>query len=178
MPARVLLLDPPHRIFGALRMWTPSPGLMALAAYLEEKGIAVDILDSTTFDLPWTDLKVCLNKGQYDIVGVTCSAATFHFDALNAVRFVRKVLPRSIIVGGGGHFAINAEGILTDLPELDYLVIGEGEETFLELIQWLEKSWHSRSCPVPGLMYRKKGKIKVTPSRPLIEDLDMLPFPA
>ena len=178
MPAKVLLLDPPHRIFGALRMWTPAPGLMALAAYLEDKGVAVDILDATTLDRPWTDLRAYLNKRQYDIVGVTCSAATFHFDALRAVRFVRKVLPRSIIVGGGGHFALNAEGILTDLPELDYLVIGEGEETFLELIQWLERNDPLDSCPVAGLMYRKGGKTHATPPRALINDLDSLPFPA
>ena len=178
MPARVLLLDPPHRIFGGLRMWTPAPGLMALAAFLEDQGIAVDVLDATTLDRPWTDLKARLKTRPYDIVGVTCSAATFHLDALRAVRFVRKVLPRSVIVGGGGHFSLNAEKILVDTPELDYLVIGEGEETFLELIQWLGQDGHSRSCPVAGLMYRKEGKIQATPSRPLMEDLDALPFPA
>ncbi|MCP4667170.1 MAG: radical SAM protein, partial [Deltaproteobacteria bacterium] len=95
-----------------------------------------------------------------------------------ALRLARKTLPQAIMVGGGGHFSLNADMILADAPELDYLVMGEGEETFLELIQWLDHNGRSRSCPVAGLMYRKNGKIRATPSRPLMEDLDALPFPA
>jgi len=178
MAVKVLLLDPPHRVHGALRMWTPSPGLMALAAYLEARGQAVDLLDATTLDRPWTGLTDRLNEGRYDIVGVTCSEATFHFDAVYALRLARKTLPRAIIVGGGGHFALNADRMLIELPELDYIVLGEGEETFLELIRWLEANDRAEPCHVAGLMYRRENQTQITADRPFISDLDALPIPA
>ena len=178
MPAKILLLDPPHKIFGALRMWMPSPGLMALAAYLESKGQTVDLLDATTFDHPWTDLKNRLKQGGYDMVGVTCSAATFHNDAISAIRLVRKTLPDAVILAGGGHLALNAERILEAVPELDYIAMGEGEETFLELIRWLEDKDKVTPCDVPGLAFQHDNKLHTTPPRPLIPDLDALPMPA
>ena len=178
MAAKILLLDPPHKIFGALRMWMPSPALMALAAYLESHGRMVDVIDATTHDRPWTDLEVRLEEGCYEIVGVTCSAATFHFDAIYAVRLVRKTLPHAIILLGGGHVTINAEWILNELPELDYIVLGEGEETFLQLIKWIEAGHPAEPSDIAGLMYRKESNIHITSHRALISDLDTLPIPA
>jgi len=177
MPVKILLLDPPHKIFGALRMWMPSPGLMALAAYLESNGQTVELLDATTFDRPWTDLEKRLKEGAYDLVGITCSAATFHNDALAAVRLVRRSLAGATILAGGGHFSLNAEQILTEVPELDYIVMGEGEKTFLELIKWLEINDKKVPCNVPGLMCRHDNQPHSTPPRPLIPDLDTLPMP-
>jgi len=177
MPVKILLLDPPHKIFGALRMWMPSPGLMALAAYLESNGQTVDLFDATTFDRPWTDLKNLLTQGGYNIVGVTCSAATFHNDAVSAIHLVRKILPNAVILAGGGHLSLNADHILKSVPELDYIAAGEGEETFLELVRWLEGHEKNQPCDVPGLIYLRNGNHYLTPSRPLISDLDALPMP-
>jgi hypothetical protein len=53
---KVLLIDPPHQIFAGLRMWTPSFGLLQLAAYLEREGIEVQIIDGTVLQNPWKDL--------------------------------------------------------------------------------------------------------------------------
>jgi len=178
MAVKIVLLDPPHKIFGALRMWTPSPGLMALAAFLETNGYDICLIDATTLNSPWSDLRARLEHGQYDIVGVSCPAATFQDDVIKAIRLVRKILPNVTIVGGGGHFTLNAEFILKSLPELNYMVLGEGEETFLELIQWIENNDLSERCPVPGLMYLDVNQVKTTPQRPFISDLDDLPFPA
>ena len=177
MSAKILLLDPPHKIHGAIRMWTPSPGLMAIAAYLESNGRSVDLLDATTFDRPWTDLATRLKEGGYDIVGITCPAATFHFDAIHAVRLARMTLPDSVIIGGGGHFTLHSESLLIDLPELDYIVIGEGEKSFLELIKWLDAGGSSQPCDIPGIMYREDHRTMATPPRPFIPDLDELPIP-
>lgn len=179
MAADILLLDPPHRVFGALRLWMPSPGLMALAAYLEEKGIAVDLVDATTLARPWTELEILLKNKRYDMVGVTCAAATFHQDAITAVRLVRRSLPNALIIGGGGHFTLNAEKILADVPELDVMVLGEAEETLTELVRWAA-SGRRPDTPraVAGLAYRGNGDIRFSTPRPFIADLDSLPFPA
>ena len=97
---KILLLDPPHKIFAALRMWMPSPGLMTLGAYLEAKGFEVEVLDATTLQRPWTELTARLKQGNYDVVGATCQAATFHNDAVHAVRLGRQTLPAALLVGG------------------------------------------------------------------------------
>jgi anaerobic magnesium-protoporphyrin IX monomethyl ester cyclase len=175
---KILLVDPPHRIFGALRMWMPSPGLMALAAYLEAEGRECAVLDATALARPWTELASRLREGGHDIVGVTCQAATFHRDAVHAVRLVRQALPGAVIVGGGGHFTLNIDWMFEELPELDYVVLGEGEETFSQLVDWLAESGGAGRCPVPGLVWRNGGETVVNPPRPQIDDLDRLPMPA
>lgn len=178
MAADLLLIDPPHKVFGALRLWMPSPGLMALAAYLEQKGVEVDLVDATTLARPWTELAVRLKQNRYKIVGVTCAAATFHQDAIHAVRLARQTLPEALIVGGGGHFTLNAGTILSDVPELDVMALGEAEESLLELVQWAKSGRSGRPDAVSGLAYRNAQGIHFTSPRPLIADLDALPFPA
>jgi anaerobic magnesium-protoporphyrin IX monomethyl ester cyclase len=178
MPLKILLLDPPHKVFGALRMWMPSPGLMSLAAFIEANGFNLDLVDATILDQPWTDLENILKHENYDIVGVTCSAATFHFDAIHAVRLVRNVLPGALIIGGGGHLTINAKRILTENPEIDCITLGEGENTFLEILQLAQANRLDTIETIKGLAFRKENTFQSSPNRELIADLDTLPFPA
>ena len=178
MHQKILLLDPPHKIFGALRMWMPSPGLMSLAAYIETNGFDVDLVDATLLDQPWKDLENILKREQYDIVGITCSAATFHMDAIHTARLVRYTLPEALIIGGGGHFTINAQHILSENPEIDCIVLGEGENTFLDIIRLAETNQLNTFENIEGLAYRKADTYQFSPPRSLIADLDMLPFPA
>lgn len=172
---KILLLDPPHQIFAALRMWMPSPGLMALGAYLAQEGYAIEVLDSTTLKQPWTELENRLRQGNYDVVGITCQAATFHKDAIHAVRLVRRTLPEATIIGGGGHFTLNHEVMFNQAPEVDFIVMGEGERTFVELLENLPGC--KEGCAIAGVAYKKDGEIICNASRPLIADLDSLPMP-
>jgi anaerobic magnesium-protoporphyrin IX monomethyl ester cyclase len=172
---KILLLDPPHQIFAALRMWMPSPGLMALGSYLEREGFDVDVIDSTTLTQPWSDLEQKLKATNYDVVGVTCQAATFHKDAIHAVRQVRRCLPDTIIIGGGGHFTLNYEVMFSQAPEVDFIVLGEGELTFTELLNNIPEK--NTDCNIKGIADKKNGEIKFTDARPQIADLDTLPMP-
>ena len=76
----------------------------------------------------------------------------------------------------GGHFpTIEPEAILELIPGLDTVIRHEGEETMLELFKHLHepRSWSE----IGGIAYRRHGKIEVTAPRPLITNLDSLPFP-
>src|SRR6516165_1931490 len=76
----------------------------------------------------------------------------------------------------GGHFpSLSYEKTLKLVPELDSVVRFEGEETLLELVDFLstDKDWHE----LEGIAYRLAGSTVATPMRHLIDDLDSLPYP-
>lgn len=76
----------------------------------------------------------------------------------------------------GGHFpTIEYSKTLELIPELDTVVRHEGELTILELYNSLDNPDHWQN--IKGIAFRKKGKVKVTAPRPLISNLDSLPFP-
>jgi radical SAM superfamily enzyme YgiQ (UPF0313 family) len=76
----------------------------------------------------------------------------------------------------GGHYpTLRSEQVLRAVPELDCVVRGEGEQTLLELMQCLEEGGDWRS--LAGLAFRQDGRPVVTPARPLVADLDALPWP-
>lgn len=174
---RIFLVDPPHKLFPGLRMWTPSFGLLNIAAYLEQKGFSVEILDCTTFPDPWGELARRISGAKPQIIGVTCSATCLSPEALQAIRIAKRLSPRSVIVAGGTHFSLLAQEILAEVEELDYIVIGEGEVTFFELASHL-RDGGGQIEGIPGLAYRRDGEIVLSGQRGLIQDLDSLPMPA
>ena len=141
---KVLLIDPPHRLFPGLRMWTPSFGLLQLAAYLEREGVEVRIVDATTLSNPRKDLTESISTSKADVIGVTCSATCLSPEAIQAIHLCRKLLPDSMIVAGGSHFTLMAEPILQALKELDYIILGEGEIAFSQFLQDLSRGGRGR----------------------------------
>jgi anaerobic magnesium-protoporphyrin IX monomethyl ester cyclase len=178
MAADLLLIDPPHRIFGALRLWMPSPGLMALAAWLERAGKKVDLVDATVLERPWSDLAHRLTRDRYRVVGVTCPAATFHHDLVHTLRLVRRTLPDVFLVAGGGHASLNARLLLEQVPELDAVIVGEGEQTLLELLESCPEEGAAGVPAIDGLALRRGEAVQMPAQRALLKDLDDLPFPA
>ena len=84
----------------------------------------------------------------------------------------------SVIIGGGGWSTYNPHEILELVPELDLLVLGEGEETFSELYDEIDKGSKDFEN-INGLYLRQNnGDFKFTPPRALISDLDTIPYPA
>jgi anaerobic magnesium-protoporphyrin IX monomethyl ester cyclase len=173
---KVLLIDPPHKLFPGLRMWTPSFGLLQLAAYLEKDGIEVQIIDATTLTTPWKDLAISISTSKADVIGITCSATCLSPEAIQTVHLSRKLSPNSIIMAGGSHFTLMAETILKELKELDYIILGEGEIAFSKLLQELSRG--GKGNELKGIAYLDDGKVILNGRQPLIHNLDTLPLPA
>jgi anaerobic magnesium-protoporphyrin IX monomethyl ester cyclase len=173
---KVLLIDPPHKLFPGLRMWTPSFGLLQLGAYLEREGFEVQIIDATTLPSPWRDLGNTISASKADVIGITCSATCLSPEAIQAISLSRRLSPDSIIVAGGSHFTLMAETILRELKELDYIILGEGEIAFSQLIQDLSGGGKGRG--VKSVAYSDNGKVILNERQPLIPNLDSLPLPA
>jgi anaerobic magnesium-protoporphyrin IX monomethyl ester cyclase len=175
---RIVLVDPPHKLFPGLRMWTPSFGLLSIAAYLQEKQpFNVEILDCTTFSDPWGELTKRIEAEKPELIGVTCSATCLSPEALQTIRLVKRLSPHSVVVAGGSHFSLVAEEVLGEVRELDYIVEGEGETALLELAFRLAEG-EGKVDDIPGLAFRRDGEVVFTEPRGLITDLDSLPLPA
>ncbi len=148
-------------------------GLMYLAAVTRRRWptARIKIVDSR-FERPdWKELK---DRFSPDIIGISAlTAEATHLHTLAAE--ARAAGIRATVVAGGPHASGYPKEILED-PNFDLSVMGEGEETFLEILQRLD-----RKLPLRGIRstaYRENGKINIAPPRPFIEDLDSLPFPA
>src|SRR5262245_543133 len=110
-----------------------------------------------------------------ELVGIT-SVTLNHHIANRIAGWVRECDPRVPIAMGGPHVSFEIEGSFRDLPALDFIGIGEGEHTMVELARALDGRMDLRD--VKGLAFRGESGIVRTPPRPLEDDLDELPTPA
>lgn len=181
---KVLLIQPPIKnmvltntpsMVDEEQGYYPPLGLMYLSGYAEQhSGHDIAILDCELDSLSYADINKEIKKQNPDIVGLTTT--TFNLiDALKVVDIVKHNNPNTKVVMGGPHVNIFPEETL-DLKGVDYIVLGEGEVTFTELTNAIDKK--KNISKIQGIAYKQRGKIIRTKSRPLISDLDQLPFPA
>jgi radical SAM superfamily enzyme YgiQ (UPF0313 family) len=151
-------------------------GLYYLSEVLEMNGISTSILDFKA-DLPSrSTFREYLRSQRPRVVGVT--SFTFNFsNAVQILKEVKRAVPDVVTVMGGVHAsALTAltSDILESTSSLDYVVMGEGELTFLELCKNLLSGLPVED--VKGLAYRKKETVLNQP-RGFMDDLDRLPIP-
>lgn len=111
------------------------------------------------------------------IVGIAVPFSAQAQCAVDVARAIKRVDRDTITILGGVHPSVRPIQCLTN-PHVDYVVVGEGEHTIVELVDVLEREDYDQLKKVQGIGFKKDGKPAVTPSRPLIEDLDSIPFPA
>lgn len=138
---------------------------------LEKYEHNVEIIDANALQL--TNNDVVKKVGSADIIGITAMTPIIN-SAIEIAQGVKQNNPDSTIVLGGPHVTVLPEEILNNVKEIDMIVIGEGEETIVELIDALKTGKSIKN--VNGLAYRNHNLIKFTPPRPEIADIDSLPF--
>ncbi len=152
-------------------------GLAYVGAVLEKNGITVRAVDLGILEAPWEwkTLEEKILSFEPHIIGITSMTST-HNNALAVARFAKKLYSKSIVAMGGPHPTFTFHEVLTENPEVDLVVRREGEVTFLDFIQAMIEG---RSLlTVGGIAFKHQGNVVATPERPLIEDLDSLPYPA
>ena len=176
--SKILFVEPPKDYWFLMGEYLPPPtGLLVLAAYVEEKvpDMEIEITDCQAERKDWKGVKKDIESHLPSIVaasGFTCNA----YACAKVAEMAKNVNDDIVTIVGGQHFSFTAEESLNDFPEIDYIVRGEGEETLVELIRTLKGE--KEISGVKGLSFRHNGKIIHTPPRPLIENLDTLPYPA
>ena len=171
---KVMLVFPPQGFTSKEVM--PHIGLAYLAAVLEKNEIQVEILDAQVERLSWNEFKKKYVESKPDIVGIT-SLTEMRFESFKAAKIAKRSLPESIVIMGGPHASLAAHDTLLNVPAVDIIVRGEGEYSLLETCKVLENNGDLES--IRGISYRSDGgEIIHNSARPLIKNLDSLPFPA
>lgn len=158
---------------GDLVRSTEHVGVGYIASYLRSKKYEVSIIEVA--NLENADEYKELLEGGFDVVGFTTTCIT-----LKAVLQMAQIIKdhnNSILTVCGGHMAtFSGYEILQIYSQVDYIIFGEGEITFFELVQCIETK--GNFADIKGIMYKENKKVIVNDERELICDLDTLPFPA
>jgi radical SAM superfamily enzyme YgiQ (UPF0313 family) len=153
--------------------WPPL-GLVYIATLLKSKNFEVVLLDHAAAQISIEEVVKWVEKEDPDALGFSTLSSSGKTAALIAEK-VKEKNPDIKIVFGNYHATFNARRILETYPFVDVVVRGEGEITCLELAEAFEKG--SELNNVRGIVFRKEGKVIFTSDRPLIKNLDALPFP-
>lgn len=149
----------------------PPLGLLYVSAYLKENEIETGVIDSTF--LSENEWKQEVENYKPEVICLYTNLMT-KIKLLELVKWVKSVLPKTKIVAGGPDVTYNLENYLKH--GIDICVIGEGEESCLELIQCLQTD--SDLKIVNGLAFLDdKNELVKTAPRMKMKDLSQLPLP-
>jgi anaerobic magnesium-protoporphyrin IX monomethyl ester cyclase len=172
------LIEPPKDIWFVMGEYLPPPyGIIQLGAYLERevKDVQLEVLDCNAEKIDWKGMENRIVSSNPDIV-VSSSLATCNtYAVVKTLETAKRMAPKALTVTGGQHFTSTVQESLETYPEIDIIVRGEGEQTLTELIR---SSNEKKTLPtIRGISFRQNGKIVHNPDRPLIENIEDLPFP-
>jgi len=191
--SNILLINPYYsQKLKYFSFYLPAPplGLMYLSSYLRKYGLESKIAELNIFNIKnahiigdrvrfgLSDKKIIsiLKKTKPKIIGITSMYSVYYRDVMEIAKSIKKFNKKIKVVIGGNHPSSYYNYILKD-KNIDFVVIGEGEVTFLELCQAIIKKKKNFNT-IKGIAFNHQGKIIRTPVRELIQNLDEIPFPA
>jgi anaerobic magnesium-protoporphyrin IX monomethyl ester cyclase len=154
----------------------PPLGLAYIAAALEKTGFKVEIFDNYQLKKPIDYVKLEIKRLEPEIVGITCSSVTYQ-RCVETAKAVKEVMPSCKVVVGGWHPSYMPDSMLQH-PEIDYVIMGEGEYAMVELATLITTGGEDMAiATIPGVACRYEGKI-IKNAPKIIGDLDQIPYPA
>lgn len=155
--------------------WFPQ-GLAYVAAVLKKAGHQVYIYNQDKNHHPEEHLTSYLDENCFDVLGISITGGYYQYRKLlklSAAISKSKNRPYYVI---GGHGPAPEPAFFLQKTQSDVIVVGEGEVTVLELLDALGNP--ARLAEVRGIAWRNGEKVVVNERRPLITDIDTIPFPA
>jgi len=147
-------------------------GLLSLDAVLRQRGHAATLANFSGAD--WSEVRRLLGELRPAVLGVSQFTHN-RVESLKLARLAKELDPGCFVVAGGPHASHAWQDMLSDHPELDAVVLGEGEETLPELLEALAA--RANLADVAGIAYRAAGEVRCSVPRAPIADLDALPLP-
>ena len=173
--AKILFINPVIREEDAPRH-VPY-GIALLASLAMKEGHLVQVYDANAWRLGDEVLRQVLEADDWDVIA-TGGITTAYGHIKGACRMAKEFAPKALLVAGGGFLTAMPRDIMRLLPQIDIGVIGEAFLTFNEILAQVDAG--KLDPPgIQGIIYRSRaGRLEMTPERPLMEDLDSLPYPA
>lgn len=146
-------------------------GLRYVGEYAKKQGHQVELVEET-INSQILDVLEKIMQSEAQVYGFSVHIWNKPF-VMRLIAMLRKLRPEAIIVVGGPEVAFDVKRIFAEEPAIDYIVQGEGEICFSQLLQSLEQ--HE---PIPQhIAYKMGDEVRVNGGTTVIEDLSILPFP-
>jgi anaerobic magnesium-protoporphyrin IX monomethyl ester cyclase len=182
---RVILINPPidqvleeghaNPVTSFLFYNSAPLGILYIAAMLEREGHEVAVIDAAAEQLNVQKTVARVEAWKPDLIGLGSFTVTFE-TCKKLATGLKAALPDVQIVLGSYHVTLVPEEAMAH-PAFDVGVLGEGEHTMLELVEWA--AGRQALEDVPGIVFRKpEGGFHYTEKRKKFRELDELPFPA
>ena len=149
-----------------------------ITSLLQEHHQYIEALSDNSHPV-WKEIQSVLSNYQPDIVGISVMTAKYG-SALKISNLCKEYRSDCLVIWGGPHPTVQPENVLR-IPSIDFVVRGEGEGTLLELSQLIAQRKHNDPLTlqkVLGLSFKDKETVIHNSSRPLLDNLDQLPYPA
>ena len=164
-----------HKSLDHKREHRPLLGVLSVATYLKHHRPhhKLKFVDCRALELSFDDMAEIVREFEPDLVGLT--SLTFnYYDTLQAAKRIKATRPSAKVCMGGWHVSLYPEETLAQ-DAVDYVVFGEGELSFVDLVDKLEAG--EEPLGVQGVGFKRDGASTLGPPRPPNRTLDELPFP-
>ena len=146
-------------------------GIALLAAIAEREGHQVAVYDANAWRQPISKVADACKADDWDVIAIGGLTTTYGF-IKQACRIIKESAPDALLVAGGGFLTSMPAEIMRWVPEIDVGVVGEAFVTFSEVLKTRDFE------KMQGVIWRDKGEPVLNEARPVIHDLDTLPWPA
>jgi len=174
---KILMVQPNYHSGGAeiAGNWTPS-WVAYIGGALKKAGYSqIRFVDAMADDLPDETLEAIIRENKPDVVMATNITPSI-FKAQDIMKIAKKVDPKIRTIMGGIHSTFMYPQVLSEAPETDYVIRGEGEEIAVNLIKSIDAGTDKQDREnITGIAYiNDEGEVHATTAHPVIEDLDDL----
>ncbi|MFH1671319.1 MAG: radical SAM protein [Candidatus Portnoybacteria bacterium] len=171
----ILLVNPPwHKDSG--NIWKnvsaclPPFGLAILASLARSKGFSVSIIDCNAERIGLDKMEEILPKDNPKFVGITATTVLID-NALELAKIIKRKYPKAKVIMGGVHSTVRPKEVL-EKSEVDFVVMGEGEHSFLDLLSG------GNPGEIKGIGFKENGRAVINESGECIPDINVFPLPA
>ncbi|AWB48031.1 magnesium-protoporphyrin IX monomethyl ester anaerobic oxidative cyclase [Gemmobacter aquarius] len=171
---RIVFVHPNYHSGGAEIAGNWPPAWVAyLTGSLRAAGFQdIHFIDAMTYHIGPEDLRKRLAELQPDVVGTTAITPAI-YEAEAVLQIAAEVVPNALRVLGGIHATFMFRQVLTEAPQVDVIVRGEGEEIMVALMQAVDQGrWPADRRKIKGLAFLDAGEIVATQAAPTVKDLD------
>lgn len=153
----------------------PPLGLLYLASVARTEGHIVDLYDVSAEKQSFLKALEYFIDFEPDILAISLYTIGLP-QQFEFIKRIKKAKPQCIVIVGGPHATALQEEVLAESHGIDFLIFGEGEKTLIEFLSTLEKG--DKFANIKGICYRSGKEIVKNTPQSLLDNLDLIPFPA